>query len=199
MGEMLASRKGMRLDPRWVVIPVGGADNLPTFVSLLGENYVSVAVLMDVTPKHKERVERVSQYTGSHRDNPIRWVEVAKVRDADIEDLLDPDFYLKLVNASYMGELPTDLTLRSITDSNPRIVQRIAAYFEAEGIAGGRFDAFRPAAYLLEHHAQLRDGFDDATIQRATSLFERINALLPTNGIAHSANGKPAEIPALAP
>lgn len=199
MGEVLASKKGMRLDPRWVVIPVGGADNLPTFVSLLGESYVSVAVLMDVTPKHKERVERVSRYSGSHDDNPLRWVEVAKVRDADIEDLFNPDFYLKLVNASYRGELPADLTLKSITDSNPRIVERIATYFKAEGIADGRFDAFRPAAYLLEHHDQLRDGFDDATVQRAASLFERINSLLPTNGVAHSTNGKPTEIPALVP
>ena len=199
MGEVLASKKGMRLDPRWVVIPVGGADNLPTFVSLLGESYVSVAVLMDVTPKHKERVERVSRYSGNHDDNPLRWVEVAKVRDADIEDLFNPDFYLKLVNASYRVELPADLTLKSITDSNPRIVERIATYFKAEGIADGRFDAFRPAAYLLEHHDQLRDGFDDATVQRTASLFERINSLLPTNGVAHSTNGKPTEIPALVP
>jgi predicted ATPase len=199
MGEVLASRKGMRLDPRWVVIPVGGADNLPTFVSLLGESYVSVAVLMDITPKHKERVERVSRYSGNHDDNPLRWVEVAKVRDADMEDLFNPDFYLKLVNASYRGELPADLTLKSITDSNPRIVERIATYFKAEGIADGRFDTFRPAAYLLEHHAELRDGFDDATVQRAASLFERINSLLPTNGVVHHTNGKPAEIPALVP
>ena len=198
LGEVMASRKGKPLDPRWVVIPVGGTDNLPTFVSLLGDSYVSVAVLMDVTPKHKERVERLSQHIGGHEEIPIRWVEVAKVRDADMEDLFDPDFYLGLVNASYRVELPADLTLKSITDSNPRIVERISAYFEAEGIAGGRFDTFRPAAYLLEHHAQLSNGLDDATVQRATSLFERVNSLLPSNGAASHTNGKTAEIPALA-
>ena len=58
LGEVAAARNRTRLDPRWVIIPVGGADNLPTLVSLLGENYVSVAVLMDVTPASKERIEQ---------------------------------------------------------------------------------------------------------------------------------------------
>ncbi len=191
MGEVLASDNGSRLDPRWVTIPVGGADNLPAFVSLLGESYVSVAVLMDVTPKHRERVDRLSRFNRGHGANPIKWVQVTMVRDSDLEDLLDPDFYLKVVNAAYRGELSEDLTMRTISGSNPRIVERISTYFEAEGLAGGRFDPYRPAAYLLENHIQLRAGFDDATLQRATSLFERINSMLPSfNGSsANGANG----------
>ena len=184
----------MRLDPRWVVIPVGGADNLPTFVSLLGESYVHVAVMMDVTPNNKERIERLNQDAISQKSNPVKWVEVARVRDADIEDLFDPGFYLQLVNASYAGELPNELTLKTISDSNPRIVQRIAAYFESDGIAGGHFDPYRPAAYLLEHHDELRDGFDEATVGRAASLFERINSLLPSTGVTRAVNGKPPRV-----
>ena len=191
LGEVLASENGERLDPRWVVIPVGGADNLPAFVSLLGESYLSVAVLMDVTPKHKERVDRLSRFTKATGANPIKWVEVAKVRDSDMEDLFDPDLYLKVVNEAYRGELREDLTMRTITGSNPRIVERISAYFRETGTAGGRFDPYRPAAYLLDNHERLRSGFDDATLQRATSLFERINSALPSmNGTgARSVNG----------
>ena len=33
-------------------------------------------------------------------------VEVTRVRDADFEDLFDPQFYLQLVNRSYGHELP---------------------------------------------------------------------------------------------
>ena len=182
LGEVVSSTSRARLDPRWVVIPVGGADNLPTFVSLLGESYVSVAVLMDVTPKNKERVERLNQNGLIHSTSPIKWVEVTRVRDADIEDLFEPHFYLKLVNESYAEDLPSELTMKSISESNPRIVQRIAAYFENEGVAGGRFDPYRPAAYLLKRHAELRDEIDDATVERAASMFERINALLPADG-----------------
>ena len=180
LGEVVASTTGYRLDPRWIVIPVGGADNLPTFVSLLGEKYVSVAVLMDVTPTNKERIERVNSETSGR--SPIKWVEVTRVRDADIEDLLEPDFYLKLVNAAYGGDLPMELTLKAISESNPRIVQRIAAYFESQGIVGGRFDPYRPAAYLLQNHATLRGDVSGATMERVTALFQRVNSLLPTNG-----------------
>ncbi|MCH8062934.1 MAG: AAA family ATPase [Chloroflexi bacterium] len=182
IGEFVSSRGHQRLDPRWVVIPVGGADNLPSFVSLLGENYVSVAVLMDVTPKNKEKMEAINKNSHIHRSNPIKWVEVTKVRTADIEDILDPAFYLKLVNASYAGELSEPITMKAITDSEPRIAKRLEVYFEAEGLGNnGKFEAYRPAAYLLEHHAELRGQIDDATIERAASMFERINALLPAN------------------
>ena len=183
LGEIAASRNMARLDPRWVVIPVGGADNLPTFASLLEENYVSVAVMMDVTPKSKEHVELLNQSGTDRRRNPVKWVEVARVRDADIEDLFEPTFYLKLVNESYAEELPTGLTMKAITESNPRIVRRVAAYFESQGIAGGHFDPYRPAAYFLQTHGALRTEIDDATIEKAASMFDRINSLLPTNGV----------------
>ena len=188
LGEAVATSGRMRLDPRWVVIPVGGADNLPTFASLLGENYVSVAVLMDVTPRNKERMELLNQSMSQRRRDPVKWVEVTRVRDADIEDLFDPKLYLRLVNEAYADELTADLTMKAITDSNPRIAQRLAAYFEREGIAGGRFDPYRPAAYLLQRHDDLHGEIDEATVERAASMFERINALLPSSGAP--VNGK---------
>jgi hypothetical protein len=182
LGEMASSRGLTRLDPRWVVIPVGGADNLPTFVSLLGESYVSVAVLMDVTPTNKEKVERYSQNGEGPSRNPIKWVEVTRIRDADIEDLFESNFYLSLVNQTYGQELPAPLTLKTISGSNPRIVQRISDYFRNEDICGGRFDPYRPAAHLLQRHSDIRERIDDTTINEVGSLFQRINSLLPTNG-----------------
>ena len=178
LSEIAASHRRTRLDPRWVVIPVGGTENLPTFVSLLGDNYVSTAVLMDVTPTHKQRIEDLNRNGSNHRGNPIKWVEVTRVRDSDIEDLFEPDFYLRLVNEAYASDLPHELTMRSITDANPRIQARISAYFENEGIAGGHFDPYRPAAHLLEHHARLRAEINESTIDRVASMFDRINALL---------------------
>ena len=188
LGDVVASNRGSRLDPRWVLIPVGAAENVPTFVSLLSEDHTTVAVLMDVTPTKKERGEELTMDGKSDRINPIRWVEVTRVRDADIEDLFEPDFYLKLVNRAYDGVLPSDLTLSSISDSNPRIAERVATYFERHGIDGGEFDRNRPAAYLLGKHSQLRGDIDEATIERASALFNRVNALLPLNGQVNGAD-----------
>jgi hypothetical protein len=178
LGEACAADGHQRLDPRWVIIPVGNADNLPSFVSLLGDSYMSVAVLMDVTPTDKEHIDRINESSAGGARSPIRWVEVTRVRDADIEDLLDPGFYLKLVNESYASELPHPLTLRLITDSNPRIVERVRAYFKSAGIADGKFDPYRPAAYLLQKHAELAHELNEGTIANVASMFERINGLL---------------------
>ena len=189
MGEICASERRSKLDPRWVVIPVGNAENLPAFISLLGDNYTSLAVLMDVTPTNRENIEQINRVMVSGHRNPVRWVEVTRIRDADIEDLLDPGFYLKLVNDSYRHELSQKVTLRSISSSNPRIAERIKAYFEANDIAGGHFDSYRPAAYLLQNHGVLRAEINETTIENAATMFDRINALLPTGPTNNSMAG----------
>ena len=189
LGEICASKGYQRLDPRWVVIPVGNADNLPMFVSLLGENYVSVAVLMDVTPKNKRKMELINKNSIMQRHNPVKWVEVQKIRTADIEDFFEPSFYLKLVNESYAMELLEPVSMKAISAKDPRIVQRLEKHFEAEGIAGGHFDSYRPAAWLLENHAQLRHEISDDAIERAVSMFQRVNSLLPHDNFGNGLGG----------
>ena len=184
LGEFCATEERAKLDPRWVIIPVGRAENLPAFISLLGDNYTSLAVLMDVTPASRAHIESINDVMvsrDSHR-SPIKWVEVTRVRDADIEDLLDPGFYLKLVNAAYKSELPQPLTLRSISDSNPRIAERVRSYFSANNIAGGNFESYRPAAHFLQNHGTFRQEINQETMDSVAGMFERINSLLPTNG-----------------
>ena len=182
LGEICASEGLSKLDPRWVIIPVGRAENLPAFVSLLGESYTSLAVLMDVTPTNRERIEHINEALASDQRTPVKWVEVTRVRDADIEDLLDPAFYLRLVNESYRAELAEPITQRLISDRNPRIAERIKNYFEANDIANGEFDTYKPAAYFLQNHGTLRSEMNDSTVENVSSMFDRINSLLPTNG-----------------
>ena len=180
LGEAVSAQGRPSLDPRWVTIPVGGADNLPTYVSLLGENYVNVAIMMDVSPKSRARIEAKHGKTGYN--SPIKMVEVTKIRDADMEDLFDPHFYLKLVNTVYAHELPYELTMKAISGPSPRIAQRIQKFFEKENVCGGYFDSYRPAAYLLSKHLELRSEIDDSAIERAASMFNRVNSLLSVNG-----------------
>jgi len=179
LGDLSASSGADRIDPRWVVVPVGSAENLPTFVSLLGENYVSVAVMMDITPTNKERVERINRSNETSEENAVKWVEVTRVRDADIEDLFEPNFYLKLVNLAYHDELEDPLTMKAISESNPRIVERIKSHFNSAQIAGGNFDRYRPASYLLENFDKLKYDISEDTIGKIASLIARINGLLP--------------------
>ena len=179
LGGMASEKGGAVIDPRWVIVPVGSAENLPTFVSLLGEKYVSVAVMMDITPTNKERVERINKSNGKTEDDAVKWVEVTRVRDADIEDLFEPNFYLNLVNSAYSSHLDDPLTMKSITESNPRIVERLNDHFQANEVCEGEFDRYKPAAYLLEHFDELRDEISEDTVKKIASLIERVNGLLP--------------------
>ena len=178
LGDMVAAESGIRIDPRWVIIPVGSTDNLSTFVTLLGENYVSVAVMMDLTPTNKEKIEAINRKNELDGENPVKWVQVTRVRDADIEDLFDPKIYLQLVNLAYAKQLDQTLTMKSITESNPRIVERLKAYFAKTGIAGGVFDRYVPAAYLLENFEDFKIHISEESIEKAKTLVERINSLI---------------------
>ena len=189
LGDLSASNGAGRIDPRWVVVPVGSAENLPTFVSLLGENYVSVAVMMDITPTNKQRVERINISNDTTDENAVKWVEVTRVRDADIEDLFEPNFYLKLVNLAYSSELEEPLTMKAISESNPRIVERIKSHFSSAGIAGGSFDRYRPAAYLLENFDKVKYDISEDTVDKIASLIGRINGLLPGDNQNGNGNG----------
>ena len=189
LGDLSASNGAGRIDPRWVVVPVGSAENLPTFVSLLGENYVSVAVMMDITPTNKQRVERINRSNDTTEENAVKWVEVTRVRDADIEDLFEPNFYLKLVNLAYSSELEEPLTMKAISESNPRIVERIKSHFSSAGIAGGSFDRYRPAAYLLENFDKVKYDISEDTVDKIASLIGRINGLLPGDSQNGNGNG----------
>ncbi len=186
LGEAMAAQGRPSLDPRWVTIPVGGTDNLPTYVSLLGENYANVAIMMDVSPKTRARIE--AKHGSNGQSSPIKMVEVTKIRDADMEDLFDPLFYLKLVNTVYANELPYELNMKAISGPSPRIAQRIQKLFEKEGFCGGQFDTYRPAAYLLNKHLEFRSQIDDETIERAASMFNRVNSLLSLDGSGNGAS-----------
>ena len=189
LGEICAADGGSKLDPRWVIIPVGKAENLPAFVSLLGENYTSLAVLMDVTPTNRERIEHINETMAADHRTPVKWVEVTRVRDADIEDLLDPVFYLRLVNEAYSDDLPEPITLRMISGRNARVGERVRNYFAANDIADGEFDSYKPAAHFLQNHGALREEISDVTMENVASMFDRINSLLPSNGAAGGGAG----------
>jgi hypothetical protein len=68
--------------------------------------------------------------------------------------------------------------MKSITESNPRIVERLKAYFAKTGIAGGVFDRYVPAAYLLENFEDFKIHISEESIEKAKTLVERINSLI---------------------
>ena len=83
-----------------------------------------------------------------------------------------------MVNAAYSRELDEPLTMKSISESNPRILQRIENFFKKSDIAGGKFEPHRPAEYLLNNYHTLQFEIDETTVDRAVQLFDRVNGLM---------------------
>jgi predicted ATPase len=162
------------LDDRWVITPVGGADKVSTFVSLLGSSRLNTAVVMDANSKDKARVESLQANGYLGKKSLILISEITGQPDSDIEDIFSPDFYLDLVN----GAFSTKLKASDLKARDGRIVGRVQQHFKEKSIAGGHLNHYKPSVYFLREQATLLPKLDKATIQRASDLFDRINALL---------------------
>lgn len=178
MGQACEGAGLTGLDPRWVVTPVGGADKLGTFVSLLGANQLNIAALIDANPKDRQRIAALQ--TNGHLKGRalIQLSEFTSTDEADIEDLLDPAFYLSLVNAAYSSDLPKPIKVGDLKSKAPRITARIEQHFRDNGIANGKLNHYRPAAHLLREQVALIHKINQGTLQRYDTLFKRLNNLL---------------------
>ncbi len=178
LNTKVAEAGGEALSDRWVIVPVGGADKLFTFVTLLGGNQLNAVALMDVSRGERQRVDNLLRNGFLAANGLVQINEFVDAADADIEDIFAPALYLKIVNGAYHAHLTKKLTLAALGKGNPRIVKRIEDYFAANAINGGSFKHQPPATYLLRQQATLLDAIDDATLARAEAMFKRVNALL---------------------
>lgn len=166
------------LDPQWVKTPIGGAGKLSTFATLLGANKLNVAVLIDSSTTDTQAVRRLRDNGQLTANGLVEIREFTGTGDSDIEDLFELDFYLDLVNRAYAAVLPNPITQADLNTNLPRIVHQIETYFRQHGIAGGKFNHYKPAAVLIREQATLIPQLSTATLARAERLFIRLNTLI---------------------
>lgn len=162
------------LNEQWVITPVGGADKVSTFVTLLGANQLNVAVLMDFSEKDLQRVNNLISNSLLRKGNLIKINEFVNATDADIEDLFDIEFYLNLVNKSYGLNISKD----KLESRNPRIIKRIEEYFKKNNFEKNHFNHYKPAVTLLSEQNELVENLTEETILKVTKLFDRLNSLI---------------------
>lgn len=167
LSEFLAGEDRTGLDPRWRVLPVGGIQNVPTFVALLGRK-LDVTVLIDASNQGMQRLTNMSANGLLDAKRIITMREFVSGSQADIEDLFDGGDYLKLYDAAFGTK-----TAKSKLPPGDRIVRRLA---EAHGEED--FDHGIPADYLLRYRDRVLPGLSAATLHRFEQLFERINSTL---------------------
>lgn len=166
LSEHLRQKARTGLDPRWALVPAGGIDKVPAFVALFGSQ-LNVAVVLDVAAGGNQKINDLVRRGILKQSSLFPLTEITGTREADIEDLFEPDFYMDLVRLSGVA----DLNGASLP-SHPRIVIRI------EQATSRQYDHYQPAAYLFREQTSLLPRITDRTLDRFEALFQKVNAVL---------------------
>jgi energy-coupling factor transporter ATP-binding protein EcfA2 len=168
--EHLTAQGKTGLDPRLSIIPVGGDANMPAFVALLGRR-LKVSALIDgaKTSSKIERVRAAARSNGVPESAVVACSEASDdlPRNADIEDLFEPEDYLRLYNWA----LGRSLTLVMLPATSEPILRRL------EPVVGS-FDHALPAHALTEHRDEFFAGVQPKTLERFEKLFKLLNATI---------------------
>jgi hypothetical protein len=163
LSRHLASRDMPHLDEDWRILTAGGANNIPSFVALIGRT-MEVSVLIDAGTTGAQRLRAAIEAGRLNRRRLVVISEITGDQNSDIEDVFAPQDYLLLYNACFglqlsAAELP----------AGDRIVKRIEEH------RGAIYDHYKPAETLLRSQAHLLPTLSEDTLTRFGQLFERIN------------------------
>ncbi|MFB2597091.1 AAA family ATPase [Herbiconiux sp. P17] len=177
LSNALRAKGRFGLDPRWAVMPVGGASKLPAFLTLLGANKLNAAIVADSPFTDSGVIDRLRSTGRLGAAGVVSIGEIVKKKTADVEDLFEASVFVDLVSDSYAGLLKNKRIKVGDLPKGDRLVERVEGYLAAEGINGGRLNHFSPAAALLRGTKYVSK-LNDATLDRAEALFMKINGLL---------------------
>ena len=168
------------------VVPVGGLNNLATFVALLRGNELELVVLHDFEKGADTRLEALV------REKIIRERQVLNYamfrtssshaptsKSSDVEDMISSEAYLKLFNATFENTLGGREISVSDLPPGDRIVDQIGRYLNANTIQlrpTGGYNHYLVANYLASHPLFSQE-IDCGTLDRFDRLFQTINRL----------------------
>ena len=159
-------RKGLKNEI--TIVPVGGADKVATFVSLLRGNELDMVCLLDTFTDQSAK-QRLENLVAQHiiKDKKIIFYhDILGSTHADIEDLFSTADYLTLFN----GALSKTITVGEIDSSKPLLPQL------KKKNGGKDFNHYAPANFFAKNVANIT--LSDDTLSNFEKLFIKLNKLL---------------------
>lgn len=147
------------------IVPVGGADKIATFISLMrGNDLTSVCLLDTFTDKSaKARLQNMVDKKIIRNNNIIFYHDILNENFADVEDLFSKEEYLKLYN----GVFDKDIKIDDLDPKKPIMIQ-------LKEMNGKTFNHYSPANYLAKNIDKIT--FSDNTINNFEKMFKIINS-----------------------
>jgi hypothetical protein len=178
----LQRRKRVLLDRKWTVCPSGGIDKVGAFLSLFAGNKLHVAVLTDYAAGQKTKVEQLKASKLLKTGHVLLATTFAETSEADVEDLLGEELYLRLINEALDIEGTRPMTVADLVsagEKSVRIVKRVEAAARLRPEIS-EFDHYLPAWWLIQNPRFLEKDTPPliSALDRFEALFKAINSLL---------------------
>ncbi len=180
IARVLEAQGRETLSSKWTITPVGGADKVPTFVSLLGsQKRLKVATLIDISTREEQRIENLYKRKLLKKKNVLTFADFTGTAEADIEDMFDVTFYLALLNEEYRSDLKSPIALSDLKHKSDRILVRLRRFFDQNPLKNEvSFSHYRLARCFAESVSAWQDRLSSETLDRFESAFKALNGLL---------------------
>ena len=172
MSSVLAESGREGLNDSITIVPTGGLDKVTSFVSLLKGQELNLVCLLDTftDQKGKRRLDDLVQGKIIREKQIMFFHDFAAVGDiADLEDLFEPNEYLKLFNTTFNGQFD-EVKHDQIEAGNP-IIPQINKI-----IGRKRFNHYRPSRMLVAGKVDLE--LSNSTLDRFEAAFKAVNQQL---------------------
>lgn len=144
------------------IVPVGGADKIATFISLMRGNELNTVCLLDTftDASAKARIESMIAQNIIKDNKVLFYHQVLHSTHADVEDLFADIDYINLYNETFSKKI----AIKDIDNTKP-ILEQI------KHLNGDKsFNHYTPANYLAKNFTNIT--LSDETINNFSSLFE---------------------------
>ena len=157
-----AGKEGLKEDV--TIVPVGGADKIATFISLMRGNELSTVCMLDTFTDQsaQARLKRMVEQKIIADKKILFYHTVINQTFADIEDLFSKEEYLTLYN----GAFGTTVQMSDLDADKPIMAQ-------LKRINGKAFNHYSPANYMAKNIGTLT--FSNETLERFEKLFKSVN------------------------
>ena len=176
VSALLQEKSEAGLSADWTITQVGGSGKISAFVALIGaQKDLKVAILIDCQKNDRQSIEHLYKMKLLEKKGIFTYAQFTEADEADVEDMFDPKFYLKLVN----GEFGSSVVLDDLTKEHPRILRRIKHYLENNPLPkDASFNHYRPARYFSDNIDSLADELSEQELDRFQQAFTALNNLL---------------------
>lgn len=175
MSNVLEQDGRVSLNPKITIVPCGGLEKVPMFISLLRGSKLNIACLLDSYSMPSSETQKVKNLIAEKliKEKNIRFFdEFANKggKKADIEDVFSKSDYIKIFNKAFSGKFKP-LVLSNVSDGNKPIILQINKHLEID-----RFNHYQPANSLAKEGVDV-SFFEKETLDNFENIFTTVNNL----------------------